>query len=157
MGETIRFTLNGVPHTCSVEPYKSLLELLREEFCLTGTKYGCGSGDCGACTVLVDGRPICACLRLAVQVDGKAVLTIEGLEGRDGGLHPLQKAFIECGAFQCGFCTPGMIMAAKALLDVNLRPTEADIRAWLVGNICRCTGYRKIIEAVLLAAERMRA
>lgn len=149
----IEFTLNGRRRRVDVEPNQLLLNLLRDEFGLTGAKYGCGIGVCGACTVLLDGEPVLSCLILAVEVDGKTVETIEGL-GEGGRLDPLQEAFIETGAIQCGFCTPGFIMAAKALLEENPEPTEREIREYLKGNLCRCTGYVNIVKAVKLAAER---
>ncbi len=149
----IEFTLNGRKRRLDVEPNELLLNLLRDELGLTGTKYGCGIGVCGACTVLLDGEPILSCLTLAVEVDGKTVETIEGL-GRGGRLDPVQEAFIEAGAIQCGFCTPGFIMAAKALLRENPDPTEEEIREYLKGNLCRCTGYINIVKAVKLAAEK---
>ena len=135
-------------------PQVTLAEVLREKLGLTGTKEACRCGECGSCTVLVDGEPILSCSTLAVSVLDKAILTIEGLSV-PGHLHPVQQAFIDVGAIQCGFCTPGMILMTKALLDVNPEPTESDVKEQLGGNLCRCTGYVKIVEAVLLAAERM--
>ena len=150
----IRFKLNGREVEAEVEPNTLLLNLLRERFHLTGAKYGCGIGECGACTVLLDGEPILSCLTLAVEVDGREVTTIEGL-AEDGKLHPLQRAFLEEGAVQCGFCTPGMILTAKALLEENPNPSEDEIREYLKGNLCRCTGYVNIVKAVKRAAEEM--
>ena len=138
-----------------VPPGRRLLDLLREDLGLTGTKEGCGEGECGACTVLVNGRPRLSCLTAAIQVDGKEVLTIEGLR-ENGELHPLQRAFVEAAGVQCGFCTPGFIMAAYALLKENPDPTPQEVKDWLSGNLCRCTGYQQIVEAVLLAAKYMR-
>ncbi|NLE74646.1 MAG: (2Fe-2S)-binding protein [Actinobacteria bacterium] len=149
------FTVNGLPHEIAVEPHQLLIEVLREHLGLTGTKHSCGVGNCGACTVLVDGTPELACLTLAMEVRDKSVLTIEGL-AKEGLLHPLQQAFVDYGAIQCGYCTPGMILTGKALLDDNPDPTEHEVREALAGNICRCTGYVKIVEAVLAAAEVMR-
>lgn len=137
-------------------PNDLLLNVLREDLVLTGTKYGCGMGECGACTVLVDGEPVLSCLTLAVTVEGKEVTTIEGL-ARDGRLHPLQESFLEHGAVQCGYCTPGMILAAKALLDRNPHPTEEEVRDYLRGNLCRCTGYSAIVKAVMECAHRVHA
>lgn len=153
--QVINLTVNGEPYEVAVEPHWTLLETVREELGLTGSKEGCGTGDCGACTMVVDGRLITSCLMLAPEAAGSEVLTIEGL-ARNGELHPLQQAFIDTGGVQCGFCTPGMILAAKALLDRNPSPTLEDVRAGLAGNLCRCTGYTKIYEAVLAAAERTR-
>lgn len=152
MARRISFLLNGEVQELEVQDHWSLLHLLREELGLTGTKEGCGSGECGACTVLVDGKAVNSCLYLAVEVEGKEVLTIEGLAAPDGTLHPLQRAFVEQGAIQCGFCTPGMIMSAKALLDENPSPTEEEIRHALAGNLCRCTGYLHILRAVRAAS-----
>ena len=149
----IRMTVNGRPVALSVDPERTLLELLREDLGLTGTKQGCGIGECGACTVLLDGDAVPSCLILAAQADGCSVLTVEGLDA-DGRLDPLQEAFIRHGAVQCGFCTPGMLMSAKALLLKNPHPTEEDIRTALSGNLCRCTGYQQIIDAVASAAKR---
>jgi aerobic carbon-monoxide dehydrogenase small subunit len=148
MKKTIHVTVNCKAIELTVEPNQTLLEVIREKLCLTGTKAGCLVGDCGACTVLVDGKPVNSCLILAVQTDGKQVTTIEGVETRQG-LHPLQNAFVEKGAVQCGYCTPGMILSAKSLLDRNPRADEAEIRKAISGNLCRCTGYQKIVEAIL--------
>ena len=149
------FVVNGHPHEIAVEPHQLLIEVLRDHLGLTGTKHSCGVGNCGACTVLVDGIPKLACLTVAREVRDKPILTIEGL-AKDGVLHPLQQAFVDYGAIQCGYCTPGMILTAKALLDGNPDPTEHEVREALAGNICRCTGYVKIVDAVLAAAEVMR-
>jgi aerobic carbon-monoxide dehydrogenase small subunit len=138
----VKLTINGEAREVEVEPYRSLLDMLRNEAGLTGTKKGCDVGDCGACTVIVDGKPVNSCLMLGIEAEGSRVETIEGLR------HPLQESFIRHGAAQCGFCTPGMIMMAKALLDEKPQPTEDEIRFALAGNICRCTGYTKIIEAI---------
>lgn len=147
----LRLTLNGVEHDLLCEPRQTLLEVLRDSLGLTGTKEGCGNGNCGACTVLVDGRPVNSCLVLAVELEGAAVTTVEGLAGPDR-LDPLQRAFIDLGAFQCGFCTPGFLLNARALLAENPCPTEVEIRQRLAGNLCRCTGYDKIVKAVQAAA-----
>ncbi len=148
----IEFTLNGETIEHYTEPNRTLLTMLREDFYLTGAKEGCGAGECGACTVLLDGEAVNACLVLAVEADGRSLGTIEGLsDGRR--LHPLQTAFIDNAALQCGYCTPGMIMTAKALLDKNPTPTEAEIREGISGNLCRCTGYKKIIEAIQAVAD----
>lgn len=147
MKQTVRLKVNGEDYTVAVEPDKTLLWLLREELNLTGTKEGCGAGECGACTVIFNGRAVNSCLVLAVEADGAEVYTIEG-EAKDGRLSDLQKAFIEHNALQCGFCTPGMIMAARALLNENPRPTEEEIKEAIEGNLCRCTGYLPIIEAI---------
>jgi carbon-monoxide dehydrogenase small subunit len=151
--QLITLTVNGRPSEVAVEPRWTLLETVREQLRLTGSKEGCGTGDCGACSMIVDGRLITSCLMLAVQADGRELLTIEGL-AQNGTLHPIQQAFIDTGGVQCGFCTPGMIMATKALLDRNSKPMLDDVREGLAGNLCRCTGYSKIYEAVLVAAER---
>jgi carbon-monoxide dehydrogenase small subunit len=148
MKQLVTLTINGEPTELAVEPNRSLLDALRFEAGLTGTKKGCDVGDCGACTVILDGRPVNACLVLAVECEGSVVHTIEGLQPDPDRVHPLQEAFMQCGAAQCGFCTPGVLMMAKALLDENPQPTEAEIRFALAGNICRCTGYTKIVEAV---------
>lgn len=146
-GETMEIALEG--------PHVTLAELLREQLFLTGTKEACRCGECGSCTVLVDGRPVLSCSTLAAAVRGREITTIEGLASKDGTLHPVQQAFIDYGAIQCGFCSPGMILMGKALLDVNPAPTEQEIKEYIGGNLCRCTGYIKIIEAIQAAAERM--
>jgi carbon-monoxide dehydrogenase small subunit len=151
----VRMKVNGDWKEASVQPETTLLEVLRETWGLTGAKRGCDEGDCGACTVLLDGKPVNSCLLLAIRLDGREITTIEGL-GKEDRLHPLQSAFIHHGALQCGFCGPGMILSAKALLDSNPNPTEAEIRQALAGNICRCTGYSKIIEAVHSASRMMK-
>ena len=148
---TIKLTLNGTPIGRDVEDSRLLVEFLREDLKLTGTKESCGVGVCGACTVLLDGKPISSCLALAVHADGCAVTTIEGIAEGDQ-LHPVQEAFLAHGGFQCGICTPGQILAAKALLDANPHPTRAEIQHWMMGNLCRCTGYYKIIESIAAAA-----
>jgi len=149
----IQLSVNGILYKCEVaDPTRTLLQVIREDLGLTGTKSGCERGECGACTVLVDGLAINSCLMPAIEAEGKEILTIEGL-ARDGQLHPLQEKFIELGAIQCGFCTPGMIMTAKTLLERNPKPTEEEIRREIAGNYCRCTGYDKIVEAILSAAE----
>jgi len=151
----ITTTVNGDATEFLCETGMSLLDVLRDELALTGTKEGCGSGDCGACSVMLDGELVCSCLVLAAEVEGRRVETIEGMAA-DGELHPLQQKFLEHAALQCGFCTPGFLVAAKALLDVNPDPTETEVRYWLAGNLCRCTGYDKIIRAVLDAAAELR-
>jgi aerobic-type carbon monoxide dehydrogenase small subunit (CoxS/CutS family) len=151
----VSMTVNGQPRSASVPPETTLLQLLREQFNLTGAKLGCDVGDCGACTVIVDGQAVNACLMLAGQADGREVITIEGLASR-AHLHPIQKAFENSGALQCGFCGPGVLMSAKALLDENLDPSTPEIRDALSGNLCRCTGYTKMIEAVQEAARLLR-
>jgi aerobic carbon-monoxide dehydrogenase small subunit len=148
---TIKFTLNGTSVSREIEDNRLLIEFLREDMKLTGTKESCGVGVCGACTVLLDGKPISSCLALAVHADGCAVTTIEGIADGDR-LHPLQESFLAHGGFQCGICTPGQILAAKALLDANPHPTRAEIQRWMMGNLCRCTGYYKIIESIAAAA-----
>lgn len=152
----ISFTLNGRLQEIDVQPHELLLDVVRERLGLTGAKRSCDVQVCGACTLLVDGRPVSACTTLAFEVRDRSVLTIEGL-AENGRLHPLQQAFIEHGGFQCGFCTPGMILAAKALLDENPDPSEAELKHFMHGNICRCTGYKKIIESIMAAAKTMRA
>ena len=148
-------TINGDPVSFLCEPRETLLDVLRDRLGLTGSKEGCASGDCGACSVMLDGRLVCACLVLGAEADARAVSTIEGMA--DGAtLHPLQRKFLEHAALQCGVCTPGFLVAAKALLDVNPDPTETEVRYWLAGNLCRCTGYDKIVRAVLDAAAEMR-
>ncbi|MGH9368281.1 MAG: (2Fe-2S)-binding protein [Thermoanaerobaculia bacterium] len=151
----MRFSLNGEPVDVSFDAYKTLLELLREDLGLPGTKHGCELGECGTCALLVDGQPVLSCLYLGLECEGRRVETVEGMAG-PGGLHPLQKAFAQLGAAQCGYCTPGFLLTAKALLEENPKPTLAEIRRALAGNLCRCTGYVKIFEAVELAAAWMR-
>jgi carbon-monoxide dehydrogenase small subunit len=145
-------TVNGEEHEVEVEPNRLLLQVLRDDLGLTGTKEGCSIGVCGACSVIVDGRLVSSCLTLAVACNGKEITTIEGL-AKDGELHPLQQAFIQYGGFQCGICTPGQIMAAKALLDETPKPTEDEIKEWMSGNLCRCTGYYKILESIMAVVE----
>jgi carbon-monoxide dehydrogenase small subunit len=151
----ITTTVNGDPAEFLAEPGTTLLDALRDELGLTGAKEGCGSGDCGACSITVDGRLVCACLMLAPEAQGKRIETIEGM-AQGGALHPLQQKFLEHAALQCGFCTPGLLVAAKALLDQNPDPSETEVRYWLAGNLCRCTGYDKVIRAVMDAAADMR-
>lgn len=141
-------TVNGIKRELLVNPQDLLLNVLREQLGLTGAKYGCGIGECGSCTVILDGEPILSCLTLAVAVDGSEIVTIEGLSGSDGSLHPVQESFLEHGAVQCGFCTPGMILMAKNLLDKNPHPSEEEIREHIRGNLCRCTGYTQIVRAI---------
>ena len=148
-------TINGEPAEFLAEAQESLLDALRNTLNLTGSKEGCGSGDCGACSVLLDGRLVCSCLMLAAEAGGHSITTIEGIATGDK-LHPVQQKFLEHAALQCGFCTPGFIVATKALLDANPDPTETEIRYWLAGNLCRCTGYDKIVRAVQDAAAEMR-
>ena len=150
----LEFRLNGEALTLAVKPSAMLIEVLRDQLDLIGAKEACGRGECGACTVLLEGKAITSCITPALKAMNKEVVTIEGLGGR-GGLHPLQECFVEYGAIQCGFCTPGMILSAKALLDEKPQPTEQEVRAAISGNICRCTGYAKIVQAVLGAAERI--
>jgi carbon-monoxide dehydrogenase small subunit len=150
--QLIELNINGEVYELAVEPRTTLVKVLREDLGLTGTKHSCDTGDCGACTVLINGRPFASCLTLAIEAQGKEILTIEGLE-KGGKLHPLQQAFVDYFAVQCGFCTPGMILSAKALLDKNPRPTEEEVREAVSGNLCRCTGYVKIIEAIMAAAK----
>ena len=147
MKRLIALTINGKLHEVAVAPNLTLVDLIRYDLGLTGTKKGCEVGDCGTCTVIMDGKPVNSCLVLAVQADGREVLTIEGVE-TDDGLHPIQQAFVEKGAIQCGFCSPGMILSAKNLLERNPSPDEAQIRTAISGNLCRCTGYQKIVEAI---------
>jgi len=152
MKQTITFNLNGESVQVEIEPHLTLLQLLRDKLELTGTKEGCGMGECGACTVILNGKTVNSCIFPAIEVDGKNVFTIEGLTDVQGNLHPIQKAFIEYGAVQCGFCTPGMVLSAKALLDENPKPTEEEIRHRIAGNLCRCTGYLQIIQAIKAAS-----
>ncbi len=156
MKRLIRLTVNGETHEVAIEPRQSLLQVLREELHLTGTKEGCNEGECGACTVFLDGQTVDSCLIFGLEANGRDVVTIEGLAQGDQ-LDPVQKAFAEYGAVQCGFCTPGMILAAKALLDNTPNPAEADIRRGISGNLCRCTGYVKIVEAIKAAAQNTSA
>jgi aerobic-type carbon monoxide dehydrogenase small subunit (CoxS/CutS family) len=152
---TLKLRVNGEEHVVAFPTHHTLLEVLREECGLPGTKHGCELGECGTCAVLVDGRPILSCLALAVDMEGRAIETVEGL-AQGNRLHPLQAAFADLGAAQCGYCTPGILMVAKALLAENPNPTEGEVRAALAGNLCRCTGYQKILEAVAWAAATMR-
>lgn len=154
--EIAKFIVNGREYEILIEPRMTLVEVLRDELDLTGTKCSCGVGECGACTVLIDGKPKLSCLTLAITAKERSILTIEGL-AQGNTLHPIQQAFIDYGAIQCGFCTPGMILATKALLDENPNPTREDVKKALAGNLCRCTGYVKIVDAVLAAAETMRS
>lgn len=154
--KTICFTVNGKPQKVIVRTNWTLASVLREKLGLLGTKIGCGEGECGACTVLMNGKTVTSCLVLAVQADGADIITIEGLEKEDGTLHPVQEAFVESGAVQCGYCTPGMVMSTIALLEKHPEPTEEQIREGLTGNLCRCTGYQKIFEAVQLASKKIR-
>ena len=151
----ISAVVNGDPGEFLSWPGATLLDALRDELLLTGSKEGCGSGDCGACSVIVDGRLVCSCLMLAAEAQGRRIETIEGM-AEGGALHPLQRKFLEHAALQCGFCTPGLLVAAKALLEANPEPTESEARYWLAGNLCRCTGYDKVIRAVMDAAAEMR-
>jgi len=148
-------TVNGNPVEFLCETHQTLLQVLRDDLQLTGTKEGCATGDCGACSVTLDGRLVCSCLVLAAEVEGRSIQTIEGMASGDQ-LHPLQRKFLEHAALQCGVCTPGILIAARSLLERNPDPTEEEVRYWLAGNLCRCTGYQKIVEAVLDAASEMR-
>ncbi len=148
MKRLIQLRINGETYEVAVHAHRTLLEVLREDLDLTGTKRACDTGDCGSCTVIMDGKAVVSCLTLGVEADGKEILTVEGL-AKDGDLHPLQKSFVEHGAVQCGFCTPGMLMSIKALLDENPKAGEEELRTAIAGNLCRCTGYVKIVEAVL--------
>ena len=156
MKHTIQINVNGNGNEIEVDPWRTLLEVLRDQLNLTGTKQSCAEGHCGACTVLVDGEAVNACLMLALEADGSDITTIEGLAEGGGKLHPIQEAFVNYGAVQCGFCTPGMIMATKAVLEENPDPSDEEIKKALAGHLCRCTGYVQIIEAVKAAAEKMR-
>ena len=156
MKHSLRLTINGEPYEVLVEPYGSLLDLLREQLHLTGTKRGCDEGDCGACTVLLQGKAVTSCMVLALEASGKEIITVEGLAKGDQ-LHPIQEAFVRYGGVQCGYCTPGLIMSALGLLLENPHPTEEDVRFGIGGNLCRCTGYAKVVQAILKAAEKMPA
>lgn len=156
MKHDISLTVNGDTYTLAVEAWRTLNEVLREDLNLTGTKLGCGSGDCGACTVIVDGKSVSSCITLAVEMDGKQILTVEGLAPSGETLHPIQEAFIEKGAIQCGFCTPGMELSALNLLKTNPLPSDTQIRSAISGNLCRCTGYNKIVDAIAEAGRRMK-
>jgi len=150
----IELKINGVKRDILVAPNELLINVLRDRFGLTGVKYGCGIGECGACTVLVDGEPILACLVLAISLDGSEIVTVEGIREPDGQLHPVQEAFLKHGAVQCGFCTPGMILVAKSLLDSNSNPGEEEIRQQIRGNMCRCTGYTQIVQAIQACSKK---
>ena len=156
MTRKIRLTVNGTARTVEIPTYRTLLDCLRNDLGLIGSKEGCGVGVCGACTVLLDGKMISSCIALAVSADGHEVTTVESLAG-DERLHPVQQAFIDAGGFQCGICTPGQVVSAKALLDAIPNPSDVEIRDWMLGNLCRCTGYYKIIESIQTAAQRSRA
>ncbi|MEL7567286.1 MAG: (2Fe-2S)-binding protein [Dehalobacterium sp.] len=156
MNRDINLKVNNKTYNIHISPKRKLVDVLREDLGLMGTKYGCGEGECGVCTVLMDGKAVNSCLLLAVEADGTHITTVEGL-AEEGEMHPIQKAFVDAGAVQCGFCTPGAVMSAKALLDENPRPNEEEIKIALSGNFCRCTGYAGIIKAVRLAAERMKS
>ena len=156
MKHDISLTVNGDTYNLAVEAWRTLNEVLREDLNLTGTKLGCGSGDCGACTVIVDGKSVSSCLTLAVEMDGRQILTVEGLAPSGETLHPIQEAFIEKGAIQCGFCTPGMELSALNLLKTNPLPSDTQIRSAISGNLCRCTGYNKIVDAIAEAGRRMK-
>ena len=156
MKHTIQINVNGRVNEIEIDPWRTLLEVLRDQLNLTGTKQSCAEGHCGACTVLVDGKAVNACLMLALEADGSDIMTIEGLAEGGGKLHPIQEAFVNYGAVQCGFCTPGMIMATKVVLEENPSPSEEEIKKALAGHLCRCTGYVQIIEAVKAAAQDMR-
>jgi len=155
MKHPITLRINGDDYRVAVDPWRTLNEVIREDLNLTGTKHGCGSGDCGACTVMVNGRTVSSCLTLAIEVDGQKITTVEGIAPSGDRLHPIQEAFIEKGAIQCGFCTPGMEMSALHLLRQNPSPDEEEIRRHLSGNLCRCTGYNKIVEAIAACAEKI--
>ena len=150
----IELRVNEENYEVDIEPRRTLLEVLRNNLGLTGAKEACDTGDCGACTVIIEGKPVVSCLTLAIEAQGKEILTIEGL-AKHGLVHPLQQAFVEHGAIQCGFCTPGMIMAAKGLLDEIPKPSEAEVRRGIAGNLCRCTGYAKIVEAILSVSQKL--
>ena len=156
MGRIIQMKINDTKYEVDVEPNQTLVEVLRDQLGLTGTKVGCGEGDCGSCTVIMDGKPVTSCLVLAVEANGRNIVTIEGLE-TDQGLHPLQQAFVHKGAIQCGFCIPGMILSAKGLLDQKPDPDISEIRRAISGNLCRCTGYQKIVEAIQYTSKKRNA
>ena len=156
MKKELQITVNGQPRQVMVEPYYSLLDTLRDELELTGTKKGCDEGDCGACTVLLDGKAVTSCMVLALSARNGEVTTIEGMASRDS-LHPVQQAFVDCGGLQCGFCTPGLIMSGVALLAENPSPTKEEVKFAIGGNLCRCTGYTKVVEAIMDAAETVRS
>jgi carbon-monoxide dehydrogenase small subunit len=149
----VKFILNGESRKMTIEPSKTLVDLIRDDLDLTGTKKGCGTGDCGACTVILDGKAVVSCLVLGVEADGSEITTIEAIK-KGAELHPMQEAFVRHGAVQCGFCTPGMILSAKALVDENPRPSEHEARVAISGNLCRCTGYQKIVEAIISTGRR---
>jgi len=151
--QLIELEINGRIYEIPVSPKDLLVDVIRKKVGLTGTKKGCGQGDCGACTVLIDGEPVLSCITLAIACQGKKITTIEGLVAEDGTLHPIQQSFVDHGAVQCGFCTPGMILTSKALLDKNPQPTETEIKRGIAGNICRCTGYKRIVEAISAAGD----
>ena len=151
----VRFTVNNEPVELYVDGHRTMLNVLREELCLTGTKEGCGAGECGACTVIVNGKPVNACMVLAPELEGVNITTVEGLS-KGGELTPLQQSFVDHSALQCGFCTPGFLMSATALLNENPSPTEEEVIETISGNLCRCTGYRRVVEAIMDAAERMK-
>jgi carbon-monoxide dehydrogenase small subunit len=154
MKQLIKLRINEENYEVEIDPRRTLLEVLRDNLGLTGAKKACDTGDCGACTVIIEGKPVVSCLVLAIEAQGKEILTIEGL-AKDGIVHPLQQAFVEHGAIQCGFCTPGMILAAKALLDEIPKASEAEVRRGIAGNLCRCTGYAKIVEAILAVSQKL--
>jgi carbon-monoxide dehydrogenase small subunit len=153
--EQIKITVNGMNYVLQVKPWATLLDVIRDDLGLTGTKEGCGEGECGACTVIMDGKVVNSCIMLATEANGKKIITVEGLADGDK-LHPIQEAFLEMGGMQCGFCTPGMILSTKILLDANKNPNDDEIRKGLEGNFCRCTGYTKIFESVKAAAQKMK-
>tara|TARA_B100000315_G_scaffold202812_1_gene195618 strand:+ start:83 stop:553 length:471 start_codon:yes stop_codon:yes gene_type:complete len=152
MKKSITLNVNGATYDIVVEPYRTLVDVLRDDLGLTGTKRGCGRGNCGTCTILVDGKAVNSCLVLALDMVGRSIVTIEGL-AQGGSMHPIQEAFVRYGAVQCGYCTPGLIMATKAFLEKNPKPSEEEVRSAISGNICRCTGYAKVIDAILAVAE----
>ncbi|WP_066740756.1 (2Fe-2S)-binding protein [Cupriavidus sp. D384] len=156
MRKLIEVEINGEPRELAVEPHSTLLDALRYDAGLTGTKKGCDVGECGSCTILVDGKPMNSCLMLAPEAHGRKIVTIEGIQPHADAVHPIQEQFMRCGAAQCGFCTPGFVVAAKALLDANPNPTRDEIRFAIAGNICRCTGYTRIVEAIEQTAEDLR-